>query len=340
MVQQRELNLNEPLDANTEPQIRRISLDPSLATAALTLHGDYYRQLQSKCNGRIVRHPVTQIYIWSILVGAVVYQYRELIEISDSVGEFLYLASKNKFILASLFPVLIFLAGTVGIVSFLITDEFRAISDQLSKDYYMEKVFRFPLRIYANASEADLKEGESSEFYQTASRSTDFIEYRNSPIAVVTVIPLPDRSTEDTFYAKITGLHVRKSYRKGGVESDLLEFAKEKAADLGKKYVSDNKIAAKNIKVVLVAEAYTVDDKLPELLAFSGFKVVGSSYNVNPFTDEKKASKLFNRLPVSVLMSFLGFARVTYELELDVATDTTKATETKKAATGSSRKRK
>lgn len=318
MVQQKELNLNQPLDANADPTIRRVPLEPELATAALTLHGDYYRQIQSKCNGKIVWHPVTQIYMWSILVGFAVYQYRELFEISDSWAEFGRLAMENKFILASYFPVLIFLAGTIGIVSFLITDEFKIVSDQLSSDAAMAKLFRFPLRMYANSSEAELKSPATAAFYEAAAQSTDFVEYRGSPIAVVTVVPLPNESTEDTFYAKITGLHVRKSYRRGGVEEDLLEFAKEKALTLAQKYATDLATKSK-LKVVLVAEAYTVDPVLPALYTDNGFKVVGSSNNVNPYTDVKKSDTFLSVLPVQTLMSFLGVARVTYELDLGEA---------------------
>lgn len=321
MAGQRELNLHQPLDKEAEAIIRRIPLEPLLATAALTLHGDYYRQLQSRSNRHIVWHPVSQAFILLVLGGFTLYAYKDLFEISDSVGEFFRLFMNNKYILTTYFPVLIFVAGTLGTVSFMITDEFRSVSDGLAGDAYMLKLFKFPLRIYANADEKDLGNNKSLAFIESASRSTDFIEYRGSPIAVVTVIPLPDLSSNDVFYSKITGLHVRKVYRSTGLEEDLLTYAKEKARDLCTRYVTDNNIKTKNIKTVLLADAYTFDSVMTKLYDNNGFKTIIKTTAIDPFFPEKKVDKLLNIIPVDSVMKFFGIARLSYELELDNSID-------------------
>lgn len=312
MVVQKELDLNKPLDAKAETKISRIPMDPSYATLALTLHGDYYRQLQSKCNSRIVRDPLMLLLLLTAFVAFSSYIFYDLYEISDSLQEFFQLTWDSKFKLANYFPALIIVGGLVGVTVSSITDEFRTMSDLLSSDAYMAKIFRFPLRIYANASEAD----EKSPLIRSGSESTDLIVYRDSPIAVVTVVPEPEKSNSLTFYAKITGLHVRKAYSKVGLEAELLDYAKTKARELSARYAKDNKLNVKNLKVVLVAEGYTVDPVLPRLFLQNGFKIVSSTYNINPFQKNLKPEMVFKVIPVSLLYKYFSVQRVTYELEL------------------------
>lgn len=317
MVQQTDLNLHQPLDKDVEPSIERIHLEPLLATSALVLHGDYYRQLQSLCNRYILWHPVSQAFIIVVLGGYTMYAYQELVEISDSVGEFFRLFKNNKYILTTYFPVVLFLAGVLGASTYMITDEFRGVSDGLATDSYMLRLFRFPLRVYANAEALDLDSKGSVAFLESASKSTDLIKYRGSPIAVVTVIPLPDKSTSEVFYARITGLHVRKVYRSAGLQEELLTYAKEKARDLCGRYVKDSNIRTKNIKIVLLSDAYTIDPVMTQLYARNNFTAVDKTTKIDPFFPDKKVEKLLGFVPTLLLMKFFGIARISYQLELD-----------------------
>lgn len=317
MVNQEDLNLHKPLEEDADTTIRRVPLQPRLATAALTLHGDYFRQLQGLSNRHILWHPIVQAYVIAVLSAFSVYVYRELFELSDSVGEFFHLFKSNKYILAGYLPVLFMIVVSLGLLSFMITDEFRQVSDGLAGDKYMLKLFRFPLRVYANASEKDLESKSLLGFLESASASTDIIEYRNSPIAVVTVIPLPDVSSSLVFYAKISGLHVRKVYRSAGLQEELLAFAKEKARDLCTRYAKDNKLATSNIKIVLVADAYSFDPVLVKLYESNGFTLAKKSASIDPFFPEKKVEKLFGLIPVAPVVKFFGISRVTYELLMD-----------------------
>lgn len=315
MVEQVDIDLAKPLLSDADPSITTIPLEPALATAALTLHGDFYRQLQSKANHRIFWHPVTQTISITVLVSFFFYQYYELVEISDSFGEFLHLCWSNKYLLTRFFPVITFLIGSIGIVSFIISDEFRMVSDSLKDDAIMLKIFRFPLRIYANHETTDNSQ-KTLGFIETASESTEFIQYRESPIAVVTVIPLPDKSTTDVFYARITGLHVRKVYSKAGLQNELLEIAKSKAKRLCSRYVQDMGINTKSMRIVLIAEGYSLDPTMSQILKEHGFKVVETSSNIHPFMD-RKLEKFFKVISVYQLMKALGITRLVYECELE-----------------------
>lgn len=332
MAVQKEIDLNLPLDANAEPVLKRTPLHPSLATAALTLHGDYYRQLQSKANSAIVWHPFVQAYIYIVFAAATVYIYSELYEISDTWGEFVALALRNKYFLTKYFPPMIFVAGLVGILSFTATDDFKTISDKLATDLYMALLFRFPLRIYANAEEKDMK----NAMIVSASESTDIIEYRNAPIAVVTVVPMPNESTSDTFYAKITGLHVRKAYRAAGVELDLLDSAREKAMLLSKRYVADNKLKA--VKTVLLVDSFSFDQRLTGIYQRAGFTVKSSTVALNAFSS-KQSESFLHFLPAKALYKHLGISRLTLELEVELA-DLLAATTSVKSSVTKAKSRK
>lgn len=312
MVQQKEVDLNKPLDADAEPVISRVPLEPELSTVALTLHGDIYRQAQGKTNRQIVWHPLTQAYVFAVFAISTFYVFKDIVEISDSVGEFFGLVLHNKYVLTRYFPAMIFVAGTVGLVSFTITDEYRVITDKLATDSYLAQIFRFPLKIYANAQPSDM----NSAFVESASQSTDLIEYRNSPIAIVTVVPLPDKSNTDTFHAKITGLHVKKAYRTAGLEEDLLAYAKEKARALCNRYVADNNIPTKNIRIVLTADAYSADKNLTTLYEKDGFSVKNTTTKLDPFSTEATKT-FFYIIPADSLLRFFGVSRITYELEMD-----------------------
>lgn len=331
MVEQTDLNLHQPLNKDTEAIIRRVPLQPLLATAALTLHGDYYRQLQSQSNSHIVWHPVAQLFVLAVLGCSTLYVFRDLISVSDSIPEFFHLLKNNKFVLTNYFPVLLFIAGTLGTASFLITDEFRLVSDGLANEKYMLKLFRFPLRIYANAEEKDLSSKTALPFLETASHSTDLIEYRGSPIAVVTVVADPDASSSDVFYAKITGLHVRKVYRNAGLQEELLLFAKEKATDLWTRYAKDNGLKTSDVKLVLKADAYSFDSVMTNIYESNGFTEVKRSIAIDPFYPEKKTNSL-----LGAVIKFFGIARVSYELEVGKTADVI----TEKKPENQARKRK
>lgn len=334
MVAQVDLDLSTPLLGDADASITTIPLEPALATAALTLHGDFYRQLQSKANSRIFWHPVTQILSAVVLVSFSIYQYYELVEISDSFDEFLHLCWNNKYIITTFFPVITFLAGFIGLVSFIISDEFRLVSDNLKQDAVMLKVFRFPLRIYSNYEGKD-KGDKSLGFVESASQSTEFIKYRDSPIAVVTVVPLPDKSTSEVFYAQITGLHVRKVYAETGLQNELLEIAKTKARSLCSRYVRDMAIKTTSMRIVLIAEGYSLNPTMNQILKDHDFKVVETTSNVNPFFN-RKSEKFFNIISVYTLMKALGITRLVYECELE---GTIEIAEQKKVAKAA-RKRK
>ncbi|GBL49122.1 hypothetical_protein [Candidozyma auris] len=317
MVYQQDLDLHKPLNKDLPPNIRRTQLSPRLALSALTLHGDLYRQLQSRCNASIFWHPVTQLFMQTVLGLTLLYQYSELWEISDTWGEFATLVWNNKYLVTSMFPSLIFVAGMVGLVSFLLTDELRTVSDRLAGDAYQSRLFKFPLKIFANANGKEYELNTTADFMNNASESTELIEYRESPVAVVTVIPLPDESSRDVFYAKISGLHVRKSYAKAGLQNDLLDIAIEKAKKLALRYIKDNNIKKKNIKTVLLCDAYTFDSINKPIIEQKGFEEKSRSTQLDPFAVDKKPENFLYLIPDSLVKKFFGIYRNTYQLVID-----------------------
>ncbi|KAF3988261.1 hypothetical protein FT663_03467 [Candidozyma haemuli var. vulneris] len=341
MVHQPELDLHTPLNREIPATIRRTKLTPRLALSALTLHGDFYRQLQSKANSRIFWHPLTQLFMISVLGLTAVYQYSDLWRASNTWSEFGSLMLNNKYLVSSIFPSLIFVAGTVGLTSFLLTDEIRVISDKLGEDSYQQKLFGFPLKVFANATSEEAKRESSIEFMESAEFSTELIEYRESPVAVVTVLPEPELSSKDVFYAKITGFHVRKSYKTAGLENELLDIAAEKAQVLSLEYIKKRKLKADDVKVVLLVDAYALDPINRPIVEKKGFEIKSSTTQLDPFAgDDVVDEKLMFLIPHSMIKRFFGVFRHTYELEVSNESSATASGATSSSSKVTSRKRK
>lgn len=288
MVAQLELDLNAPLDASKSSKLETVLLSPELATAALTLHGDYYKQAQSFCNARIIWHPAVQLVVVGTLLSFVLLNFGNEWR-SRSWSDFMWFVWGNKFLFFKLVPVGFVIVVSLILVTAIITDEFASVSDNLGKPKYTDKLFGFPLRVFAAAGPHETNTGD---FLDKALESTTLLRYRESPIAVVTVVD-----------GRITGLNVRKVYKKAGLEHDLVEVAIGKARKQG--------------WATLQADCFSFDDKLKHVLRRHGFVEKLHTTQINPFFQEQRHEKFFNVVPAGPCLSFFGIKRLTYELTLE-----------------------
>lgn len=302
---QKKVDLNQPLDADVKPTLVKTNLAPQYAEAALTLHGDYYRQLQSKCNRHILWHPASVATVVAGLAVATSYVLWDLIVVLDSLEEFYKLLLNNKALLTGIFPALILIVAVLGLISFLVSDDFRTISDELGKPANIQVLFGFDLTKYAK-----LKTGGSpkeEKLLKTGSDNTHLVVYRDLPIAVVTVKPLYDNSTDASFFVKITGLHVRKVFAKVDFDTLLLEWAVARSKDLFDEYVKAKKYkSVEGCKITLLIDGYSFDkDYIPN--KERAFSVVSESYG---------EGKVFGVLPQQLLNLFFGVSKRTYAMTL------------------------
>ncbi|ODV82002.1 uncharacterized protein CANTADRAFT_24699 [Suhomyces tanzawaensis NRRL Y-17324] len=289
MAVQKDIDLNKPLDASNRPLLSKTQLTPELSQASLNLHGDFYRQLQSKMNRHIFWHPVSCFYLFGIMTAASIYRMWDYIVISDSVVEFFSFFFKSRdflFQLTTIFPVLIVVVGSLGLVCYMSSDDLKTVTDRLTRISYVEKLYGFNLREFAKISdsEAAIKLSSSNVKLLKNGANSLLMVYRESPIAIVTLSPLIEQSTPEKFIVEITGLHVRKVFGKVDFDALLLDWAILRSRQIYQDYVD-----AKNIRNIdgnnirLYINGYTFDQGLTKLLKSKNFIAAQETFELNPF---------------------------------------------------------
>lgn len=318
MAGQKKVNLNEPLDVEAKPTLNKTNLTPELSEGALTLHGDFYRQQQSQCNKYIFWHPYSLLVFFTITPIYFTFLVYDLILISDSFGEFISLLFRNKLIIVLVFPCLIILFACIGLSSFLVSDDFKVISDKLMEPVYVEKLFGFDLTKYSFLTNKDNTRHFSPKelkLLNNGSKNSQLIVYRDSPIAIITLKPLLENSTETNFFVKITGLNVRKVFSKVDFETLLIEWALIRSRELMQEYLNSKKITKnEGCKLTVLIDSYSFNKGLNKILKSLSFGLVKEDYQLNPFIDTNE--KLISFITSRSLAKFFSVSRQTYGITL------------------------
>lgn len=320
MAVQKDVNLNEPLSTKVPPTLGKTSLTPELSQAALILHGDYYSQLQGKCNRYVFWHIFSTTFL---IISTSIFTYYRLydyISVSESIGEFVSFFWKNRdfqFQVMGILPWLVCVFGIVGIVAHFASDVFKDISVKLPQSNYMEKIFGFNLKEYAKLSESALlkqnrKLSSKDSILLKNGANTHIIMYRDSPIAIITLKPLIDESSESNLVIKITGLHIRKAFAKVDFDVLLLEWSYERARELLKEYKPN-----KNAKLTLLVDAFSFDKELIKTLESQSFQKISSSFTLNSFEDDSNSEPgFFSYISSTGAYKTFGISKDTYRLTL------------------------
>lgn len=325
MAIQKDVDLNKPLDPNVTPTLSQTKLTPELSQAVLSLHGDRYRQLQSKCNRHVVWHPLLVATLGVLVAIYAVFQFWNLIVVLQSFGEFWHLVLRNKYLLALSMPGFVLSFTVIALSSFIISDEFRTVSDRLVKPDYLVSLFGFELKKYAQLSTGKDADNRSlspkeAKLLHEGSQNTQVLIYRDSPIAAVTVVPLLQNSTESNFFVKITGLNVRKVFAKVDFDNLLVEWSILRSRELLQDYAASKKV--KNVdgaKVTVLVDAYSIDAALVATLKQNSFTKIKSSLQIDPFVPESAPTSW--NVFYTVLHKFFRVSRDTYALTLVAQND-------------------
>ncbi|EDK39636.2 hypothetical protein PGUG_03734 [Meyerozyma guilliermondii ATCC 6260] len=305
MVAQKFVDLNEPLNPEAKPTLAKSSLTPEYAEASLILHGDYYRQLQGSCNRYIFWHPIS-MSIWVVgLVAAAAYFLRDYYAISNGLLDFFaqFVArSDMKFELIYLLPCTVLIFAFIGLSAHLLSDDLRDIADKLDQPDRIEELYGFDLRKFAKEDPNSRLSPKQKALLQNG-ENTHLIVYRNSPIAVITLKPLLDNSTEANYFVRITGLHVRKVFVKADFHTLLIDWALLRSRQLFHEY-SKKKSDVDSCKINILVDAYSFDKTYIKFLQSRSFGRVSSSTLLDK---SKKGSNL-----IQSLNKLLGITRDTF----------------------------
>lgn len=305
MVAQRNLDLNAPLSENEAPTLEKHNLTPDLALASLTLHGDYYRQLQGNCNKYIFWHPFSLALFAAGIAASSAYLLRDYYAVSDNLADFfhMFLSRRDmKWQLIYVLPCMVGMFGIIGLIAHLLSDDLRGISDELDHPERIQELYGFDLKKFAK-EDLDLLLTPKQKILVSNGNNTHLILYRNSPIAAITLKPLLEQSTEANFFVRISGIHVRKVFAKADFHTLLLDWALLRSRELFQEFVK-NKSNVDSCKINILIDAYSFDKPFVTLLQSRSFGRVSSSTLLDP---QKTGSNF-----VQLVYKTLGISRDTF----------------------------
>lgn len=313
MALQNEVDLNQPLDASKPSTLSKSALTPELSHAAITIHGDYYRQLQMRLNKYVFWHPIS-VTVYTIIATSVLsYRLWDYIVISESIREFLSFFYRSRdflYQILGVFPVGVVVVGCFGLLNWLASDDLRCIADNLIQRNYIGEIFGFEIAKFRKLNVTDKITPKEIKLLAKGDNSQLMI-YRESPIAIATLNPLYDNSTESNFVVKITGLHVRKVFRKVDFESLMIDWAILRSRQIFQEYVGNTKSIA-GCKITVIIDAYSFDQLTIDILKRKQFGVINEDINLNPF--EKKHPNLL----MTLFQKLFNVKRQTYGITIMV----------------------
>lgn len=318
MAIQKEINIDKPVEIEN-PTLSFSKLTPELSLSALTLHGDYYSDLQAKYMKTFLWSLPVQSAIAVIIACYYYYILKDYIEISESVGEFLRLVKNSSDLRVSFvisFAVLAVSLAVFGVIGMYITDEFKIISSKLSASSYVQYIFGFDLHKFSKLDNEKVSNLKEKKLYEQGENS-QLVMFKDDPIGIISLTPLFDKSSDSNLVIRISGMNVRKAFRKYDFESLLLDFAVERSKLIYKQFLKDKKIKKSNgCKITLLIDGYSFDKEFLEPIINHNFSEVSSSYQLNPLTDKTAFLK-------GAVNKFLGITRKTFAVQVvDMNKDT------------------
>ena len=315
MAVQKEVDMQKPLDATKKAKLETTFLKPEWVQAALVLHADYYTQARATCNKFIFWNPIT-IFILVLAFGLLtIKQYDDFIAMSGNIAEFLSFATKDEVFLLRIFTVLPFFLCVLGgliIAIYFMTNVFGDIVEHLLKGKYDEDVFGFNVRKFAllNTNRDSQMLPKETELLKQGNNTLLFI-YRETPIAVVTIKPLFERSNDTNFYVKISGVQVRKVYARVDFHSWMIDWVLGRSRQLFQQYVKREN--TEGCKIHILTDAYSFDSFYVNLLKKKSFGKISSSSNLDPFDKfYKSGKKFFGLVPSEAIFRLFNVFRETY----------------------------
>lgn len=315
--------MNEPLNEKVPPVLAETELTPELAQATLTLHGDYYSQLQGKCNRYVFSHPICTTFLVVSSGIFLFYRLNDFITVSDTVGEFISFFIKSRDFQYQAFAILPFFVcifGLTAVIAHFVSDVYKHISVELPKAKYTEELFGFNLRQFATLSASQLLKAKrklthKEKVFLEGGANTRIVLYRESPIAVITLRPSLSESTEKEFVVRITGLHVRKAFAKVDFDVLLLEWCYKRVRTLLQEYASKNPSNPDSL-ITILADAYSFDKAAIRTLETQSFRKVSSSSILNKFEYDPKSEEGISYITTTGAYNLFGISRDTYSLTL------------------------
>lgn len=262
VVKQADARLNEPIDKDAPPTIYGTTLKPEYSNAALNLSVDFVKQQCALLNKRLFWHPVT---IFSTLMCGVLFlaSQSHFPGHANHVTGWLYqYFLMNKKELMTFFLVIIISASSVISLLSKVTEIVFKRKSKLIVDTKGQIIYGVDLM--------KLAQGEIQD--KTALENTEIIVYRDTPIALVSILENKTLSKPDSLVMGVSTIGARRVYLKSGILEDLIDWALIRT----KNYQKEHPKYKHGKSMKLLIDVYSFEKDTKKTLARKGFSMIES----------------------------------------------------------------
>ncbi|SCU99810.1 LAME_0G05666g1_1 [Lachancea meyersii CBS 8951] len=261
-IKQVDASLNEPINKDAPPTIYGSHLTPEFASAALNLSVDFLKQQQSMANKYILWHPKT---LSVVSFCAIIYLLPNisLPEKTRNASGFVV-----QFVLMNQAQLL-----TAGLVLLISTSVVFTLLSKVTENIFKSKVKKVVESEGSSIFGCQLEKLAKGTIKPTdKTKDTQIIVYRDTPIALVSVLENESISKSDSLVMGISSIGSRRVYAKSGIIEDLLDWALIRTKNIQNE--SDKFNTDKSMK--LLVDAYSFDETLKQTLTKKGFSLIKS----------------------------------------------------------------
>lgn len=261
---QLDASLDKPIDKDAPPTIYGSKLTPELATAALNLAVDFVKQQQALVNKHLLWHKIT---VLTTLLSVLLYLVpnatvpRGTRTVGGWLLQFAMINKKELF--------------TACVVAAMAASMLFTLLSKFTEAVFKSRTDEIVRLNGANVFHVDLTKLATEKVSKGSEiENTQVIVYRDTPIALVSVIENQRLSSNESLVMGVSTIGCRRVYLKSGLLEDLLDWALVRTKNVQQQ---GKHKAGQSMK--LLVDAYSFDEPLKQALKKKGFSLV-QSYKV------------------------------------------------------------
>ncbi|SCV03695.1 LANO_0G05688g1_1 [Lachancea nothofagi CBS 11611] len=260
-IKQVDASLHEPINRDVPPTIYGTNLKPELASAALNLSVDFLKQQQALANHFLVCHPKTIAFV---LLGSFIYLVPN-VNLPRNTRSVISFAI--QFVLMNRVQLL-----TCGVVVAIVASVLFTLLSKFTDSFFKEKINQVidsDGSVLFDCKLTELAGGIVKD--KKKLQNTQIILYRETPIALVSVLANSGVSDNDSLVMGVSTIGCRRVYAKSGIVEDLLDWAVIRTKNIQSEGSNDTSNSMK-----LLVEVYSFDNNVKDVLKKKGYSLVKS----------------------------------------------------------------
>lgn len=261
-LKQIDANLHQPIDQDAPPTIYGTNLKQEYSSAALNLSVDFVKQQCALINKHLFWHPITVSSVLTLGLTYLLSQSNYPSRTAHVTGWlYQYILMNRKELLTFVLVCAISASCIISLLSKITELVFKRKS-QMILDSNGQIIYGVDLKRLASGEKQD----------KNLLENTEIIVYRNTPIAVVSVLENKSLSKKDSLVMGISTVGCRRVYLKSGILEDLLDWALIRT----KNYQKEHPQFKHGESMKLLVDVYSFEYNTKQTLSKKGFSMIES----------------------------------------------------------------